>query len=366
MSRLLFNPRSYQPSQKLLDFVSKEKKISNHILFQSSGSTGVPKWVALSTDALETSAEAVVKHLRLNSKDVLGLALPDFHVGGYGLLERAKVAGAKLKRFTSRWEPHMFRTWLVDEQITSTSLVPAQVYDLVRAGLKSPALLKSVVVGGGVLPENLYGSARDLGWPLLISYGLTECASQVATAELSSLDVRVWPKAKILPHMQLVQVDHQKVSVKSPSLLSFYLREGQDKIELTDPKVDSAFLLPDRVEVEGFFLKVWGRWEQDYKILGEWVRWDYLKKKFSHLCVEKNLYLKYEIEIFPNERAGNLIAIICESFNQSAQELVKVFNNDVYPFERITHYYEGNLPRSELGKVLRLKINPICLKEISR
>lgn len=369
MSRLFYNPRSFQPSQALLDYVSVEKKLVDHFLFQSSGSTGQPKWVALSGDALEASAKAVALHLNLHSKDILGLALPEFHVGGYGVLERARVVGAKVKKLTSRWNPNLFRSWLVDERISATSLVPAQVYDLLRLKLKPSKSLKSVVVGGGSLPENLYFSARELGWPLLISYGLTECSSQVATADLSSLEETVesrkWPEAKILSHMSLAQVDHQKVKAKSPALLSYYLVEKNGAFDLFDPKQDGAFLLPDRVELFVDSLKVWGRWEQDYKILGEWVRWDHLKKKFSNLCVDRNLFLKFEIEIFPDDRSENKIALLGERFDQDAQALVKTFNADVFPFERITHYYEGNLPRSELGKVLRLKINPICLKEIS-
>ena len=42
------------------------------------------------------------------------------------------------------------------------------------------------MTGGGALDPSLYKQARDLGWPLLPSYGLTECGSQVATASLSS------------------------------------------------------------------------------------------------------------------------------------------------------------------------------------
>ena len=64
----------------------------------------------------------------------------------------------------------------------SSSLVPAQVLDLVRAGLRPPPVLRAIVVGGGAISAELYRDARALGWPVLPSYGMTECCSQIATA----------------------------------------------------------------------------------------------------------------------------------------------------------------------------------------
>jgi len=366
---LLYNPRAYTPSQKLLDFVSKEAQLHDHKLFQSSGSTGTPKWVALSHSALEASACAVNAHTEATSNDVFGLALPSFHVGGFGLMERARVAKAELKTFEAKWNAQAFVNWIEEVKVSVTSLVPAQIYDIQRLALKVPSHLRCVVVGGGALPRELYFAARSLGWPLLVSYGLSECASQVATSGLDSLktpaEEKIWPEAKMLSHIQAAQLEEFKVNIKSPALLTAYLTETDSEIKLVDPKIDGAFLLPDKVKVIENTLTVHGRWEEDYKILGEWIRWDWLKKKFSELCFEKKLFLKFELEIFSDERRGNKIVLLCESFDEFAQVLVGDFNREVFPFERITHYYEGNLPRSELGKVQRLKINPICLKEIS-
>lgn len=353
----------------LLDFVTHEVRLKDHVLFQSSGTTGKPKWVALSHEALEASAHAVNKHTEACAEDVFGLALPRFHVGGFGLIERARVAGARLKIFETKWDASSFTNWIQQEKISVTSLVPAQIYDIQRLGLKAPSQLRCVVVGGGALPKELFFAARSLGWPLLISYGLSECASQVATSSLSSLnnpvEEKIWPQAKLLSHVQATQVEEFKVLIKSPALLTAYLMENDSEISLVDPKVGEAFLLPDKVKVFENTLTVHGRWEEDYKILGEWIRWGWLKKRFAELCFDKKIFLKFELEIFPDERRGNKIVLLCEVFDEFAQGLVADFNSEVFPFERITHYYEGNLPRSELGKVQRLKINPICLKEIS-
>jgi O-succinylbenzoic acid--CoA ligase len=140
-------------------------------------------------------------------------------VGGYGMLERSRVSGASLKKFETKWNVFEFYKWLEKERVSVLSLVPTQVYDLVTQKLKAPPSLRIVVVGGGSLTEKLYFEARMLGWPLLISYGLTECASQVATACLSSLkDDKIFPSAFLLPHISVKVIDELKVQVQSPAL----------------------------------------------------------------------------------------------------------------------------------------------------
>ncbi|NIP97054.1 MAG: o-succinylbenzoate--CoA ligase, partial [Akkermansiaceae bacterium] len=59
---------------------------------------------------------------------------------------------------------------------------------LVACNLGSPASLRAVLVGGACLEEQKGREARHLGWPVLQTYGMTEAASQVATAPLSALN----------------------------------------------------------------------------------------------------------------------------------------------------------------------------------
>src|SRR5207253_1068669 len=91
------------------------------------------------------------------------------------------------------WNPaRTVKKWK-DRKVTLTSLVPTQVFDLVSANLTAPKNLRAAVIGGGALDPSLYLKARELGWALLPSYGLTECASQVATASLDSLGKKEFP-----------------------------------------------------------------------------------------------------------------------------------------------------------------------------
>ncbi|HEX7260708.1 MAG TPA: hypothetical protein VF258_02745, partial [Luteolibacter sp.] len=60
-------------------------ELTGHALFKTSGSSGNPKWIALSKPALLVSAAAVNRHLAVNTNSCWGLALPLDHVGGFGV-----------------------------------------------------------------------------------------------------------------------------------------------------------------------------------------------------------------------------------------------------------------------------------------
>src|SRR6478735_5976408 len=124
-------------------------ELTGHVLFETSGSSGKPKWIALSKPALLVSAAAVNRHLAVNTNSCWGLALPLAHVGGFGVAARAYEAGCGFRHFDRRWNAAGFYEWLERYQITHTSLVPTQVHDLVKARLSAPSALTAIVVGGG-------------------------------------------------------------------------------------------------------------------------------------------------------------------------------------------------------------------------
>ena len=162
-------------------------ELAGHVLFETSGSTGDPKWIALSKQALLVSAAAVNHHLGVTRESCWGLALPLNHVGGFGVAARAYQAGCGFQNFSQRWDAQAFREWLERQEITHTSLVPTQVHDLVKANLTEPAAVCAMVVGGGHLDPLTGQAARNLGWPVLASYGMTEAGSQIATQGLDQL-----------------------------------------------------------------------------------------------------------------------------------------------------------------------------------
>ena len=90
--RVLFNSRdacAVEQAALIQAWSEQEPALSGHLLFASSGSSGDRKWVALSKEAILASAKMVNEHLSAVPSDHWLLALPDFHVGGMGVLARA-------------------------------------------------------------------------------------------------------------------------------------------------------------------------------------------------------------------------------------------------------------------------------------
>jgi len=98
------DPRPFSPGGKIPDLA----ELQDHVLFQTSGSSGDPKWIALSKSALLLSAACVNHHLRVDENSRWGLVLPLHHVGGFGVVARAFEAGCDCAVFPERWNPVIF------------------------------------------------------------------------------------------------------------------------------------------------------------------------------------------------------------------------------------------------------------------
>ncbi|HWV50289.1 MAG TPA: AMP-binding protein, partial [Microbacterium sp.] len=152
------------------------------VVIGTSGSTGIPKRVVLSGEALRAGAEATAE--RVGSGRWL-LALPGGYVAGLQVLVRSILAGTEPVVLPGAFSPIAFAEATLTNLRTGgadalfTSLVPAQVASLldaidepgVRAALQA---YRAILVGGQALPEVLRERAADAGVHLVRTYGSTE------------------------------------------------------------------------------------------------------------------------------------------------------------------------------------------------
>lgn len=241
-------------------WAEKAGRFKGHRFFKTSGSSGVEKWVALSQEALEWSARSVITALEIRAEDVLGLALPEIHVGGFGVVVRARISGATLERFEGKWNAGRFAEWCREKRVTISSLVPTQGHDLVAGGHRGAGSLRAIVVGGGALDDDLKEQARALGWPVLPSYGMTETSSQVATGD----------GLPLLPGWGAKLVDG-RLALKGEGLLTAVIRRSGRSFVAEDPKVDGWYVTSDRAELVEGGLRILGRADRVVKVLGELV-----------------------------------------------------------------------------------------------
>jgi len=156
------------------------------------------------------------------------LALPLYHVGGLAILFRAFISGATVV-FAHR-EKSLFRQ-LQRQEITHLSVVPTQLRRLLEEGKEAPAALKAVLVGGSAVSEDLIREAQALNWPIYLTYGLTEMASQVTTTAAPVEDVL--SSGSVLPFRAVEIAADGEILVKGDTLFRGYVR-GSEVIASVD------------------------------------------------------------------------------------------------------------------------------------
>lgn len=149
----------------------------------TSGSTGEPKTVLLSADALTASAEAT--HARLGGVGTWLLALPVTHIAGIQVLVRSLVGGTEpgvldlADGFRADAFADAAEAVLATPGRHYTALVPTQLSRLVAdggAGLAALREFDAVLLGGAATPAALLGRAVDLGVRVVTTYGMSETA----------------------------------------------------------------------------------------------------------------------------------------------------------------------------------------------
>ena len=334
-THVLLNPRMQLEEQERLERMARGARLRSHIFVTTSGSSGALKLVALSKEAVLASAAAVNHRLEATASDVWCAVLPSFHVGGLGIHARAHLAGSRV--VTMPWSP---RT-LADSDATLASLVPAQVHDLVNSGLRAPSRLRAILVGGGAFHPDLDEKARAAGWPVLASYGMSECASTIAVRDV------------LLPHIEARADDEFRLAFRGSSLFTGYVTEEG----FSDPKVDGWFLSEDIGEVDGRTLRVQGRKGDFIKIGGESVDLARLDRILESVRGGVDAVLIAA----PHTRLGHVIQLVS---TRDASQVVERFNECVLPYERIrgTHRIDS-IPRSTLGKLLRAELTRRVARE---
>lgn len=136
---------------------------------RTSGSTGEPKDVLLSRDALLASAHAT--HERLGGPGRWVLAVPTSGVAGLQVVLRSLVAGdSPVPLGDGGWEAAV-----AEPGVRYASVVPTQLHRLAESGrLAVLAALDAVLVGGAAVPADLLEAARAAGVRVVRTYGMSE------------------------------------------------------------------------------------------------------------------------------------------------------------------------------------------------
>jgi O-succinylbenzoic acid--CoA ligase len=153
------------------------------LLMFTSGTTGRPKAVQLTTRNLLASAVASAFRLGFDPADRWLVALSPCHMGGISPVVRMPLYGMGVvlrPAFDADRVAADVREW----DVSCVSLVPTMLRRLLDAGAGETLAdgLRVVLLGGAPATDDLLDRAFGHDLPVFPTYGMTETASQIATA----------------------------------------------------------------------------------------------------------------------------------------------------------------------------------------
>lgn len=318
--------------------------LKKHFILFSSGTTSIsPKGYAVSTEALLANAQAVNSFFNLTSNDIWGLSLPYYHIGGLSVIARSYLLGSKLVELNDGWDPYEWTKKVDTEGVSITTVVPTQVYDLVKNRIPAPAKLRLIIVGGDFLSSKLFEEASALGWPIIKTFGMTEVCSQLASSSPEN------PKDLTLLPLHQVKVDQEeRLWVKSPAMytLEFLFKDEQTHMIEAQSRLDADGFFPtsDRAVLENNIFIHQGRLDDQIKINGRLTSLHSLKEILYNYALNHQLFGHLELKLTEDERSGKVIEILSDlPINQD--EIISLLAPARLRFRTVE-----KLARTDLGK----------------
>jgi O-succinylbenzoic acid--CoA ligase len=214
------------------------------VVLTTSGSSGEPKGVLLSRDALIASATAT--HDRLGGPGQWLLPMRPYFVGGLQILTRSVLAGLAPVLLT---ESFSAAAASMTGPRRYTAMVPTQLARYLETDLDALRSFDAIVIGGAATPTGLKVRAAEAGVTAIPAYGMTETGSGCVYAgvPLDGTSIELENDGRIL--------------IKGPTLFSGYrlrpeltaevLRDGwfrtQDRGQLVDGRLQVIGRLDDVV-----------------------------------------------------------------------------------------------------------------------
>ena len=223
----------------------------------TSGSSGAPKALGFTRTAFAASASAVARRLDLSGDDCWGLCLSLGHIGGLSLVVRAVMTGSSVRLWPSFDAGAVVRA-ILDGEVTHLAIVPVMLRRILESlgGARVPATLRCVLVGGAAAPLALLGDAWRAGLPVATTWGMTETASQVATAPPALARRRPGTVGRPLDGIEVRAEPGGNLSVRGPTLASVVIPAPGTGPEPLETDAEGWFATRDtgRIDKDGFIL----------------------------------------------------------------------------------------------------------------
>ena len=228
------NEKSFEEVKNLIVYVTSLSEESAFFLnewfdgndfveVQTSGSTGAPKIIKLKKEQMSSSAMATGNYFELKENTTALLCLSSAYIAGKMMWVRALTLGWHLDIVAVDSCPLEKN----DKTYDFTAMVPLQVAN----SMKQLFRIKKIIIGGGVVSEELQEKLQTVPANAFATYGMTETVTHIAVKKLNSFEDKRTNYYELLPFIEIV-IDARGCLIIDAPLLSDDKIITNDLVEL--------------------------------------------------------------------------------------------------------------------------------------
>ena len=168
-------------SKSIYIFLSDWFNDNDFVVVKTSGSTGKPKEIRLKKEYMINSAMATGEYFDLQSKITALLCLPTDFIAGKVMLVRALTLGWRLDIVEASSNPLKS----IKKQYDFSAMIPMQVLN----SLAKLSQINKLIIGGGVVSNELEAQLQNINTICFATYGMTETITHIAARKLNNFSV---------------------------------------------------------------------------------------------------------------------------------------------------------------------------------
>ncbi|XLS27584.1 AMP-binding protein [Flavobacteriaceae bacterium M23B6Z8] len=271
--------------QSVGDFLMDWLNEKDYIDVKTSGSTGKPKLVRLKKQHMVNSAIATGNFFNVSVGDSALHCLPAEYIAGKMMLIRALILGLEIDLVA----PSLYPLSDSDRKYDFCAMIPLQLQN----SLPYINLIKTIIVGGAAVSNELLEAIQDKKALIYETYGMTETVTHIAAKQLNNLSEDQSSKKntfKTLPDVTVSKDDRNCLVINAPNIS------------------DMSIVTNDLVELKSDREFVWkGRYDNVINSGGVKLLPEQIEAKLDGLIKER-----FFVAGLPDEKLGKKLVLIVE------------------------------------------------------
>ncbi len=320
------------------------------LLMTTSGSINSPKIVPISYRNISCHVSSFTRIIPLTPQDLWLNCLPLEHIAGVMIIYRCLLMGAGMLLVNGFDEQTLWRE-INHYPVTHLSMVPLMLKKILdySENTPPPATLKYVLVGGDHIPRALYERAIDSGWPLYISYGMTEASSTIAVGPSAD-------KLQLLAGIKHRLNSTGELQIKGPMITSGYIKSNRQQSII---KNEHWFNTHDLVLCKGQVIQFSSRADNRIIMGGETIDPQLVEELLGKCAAVEDI----AVGMVKHPDWGNsMVALIKGNTGKLKLWADEHLDKKLRP----RFYVENNrVPRNHLGKINRSEVQRIIEKKLN-